>query len=112
MRSTVTYRRRAHDGRAQPVILARVVVPRRCPRESRCARRRERLTAVVAAGWSARRAACYAVEWYRELLMTPKVMAFIAMIGLLGYLCDASVRRLHTALVPWAPSASIGAGVR
>ena len=31
----------------------------------------------------------YAIEWYRELLMTPQVMAFIAMIGVLGYLTDA-----------------------
>lgn len=68
----------------------------------------------VAAGWTAVVAAelvgapsglGYAVEWYRELLMTPKVMAFIAMIGVLGYLCDAAVRRLQVALTPWAPRA-------
>jgi len=66
----------------------------------------------VAAGWTAVVAAelvgapsglGYAVEWYRGLLMTPKVMAFIAMIGVLGYLCDASVRRLQIAFTPWAP---------
>jgi ABC-type nitrate/sulfonate/bicarbonate transport system permease component len=45
----------------------------------------------------------YAIEWYRELLMTPQVMAFIAMIGLLGYLCDRAVRELSIALTPWAP---------
>jgi ABC-type nitrate/sulfonate/bicarbonate transport system permease component len=44
----------------------------------------------------------YAVEWYRELLMTPQVMAFIAMIGVMGYLCDAGVRALSRALTPWA----------
>jgi ABC-type nitrate/sulfonate/bicarbonate transport system permease component len=37
--------------------------------------------------------------------MTPKVMSFIAMIGLLGFLCDAAVRRLQATLTPWAPQA-------
>jgi len=45
----------------------------------------------------------YAIEWYRELLMTPQVMSFIAMIGVLGYLCDRAVRELSIALTPWAP---------
>ena len=45
----------------------------------------------------------YAVEWYRELLMTPQVMAFIAMIGVLGYrdrprACAALAQRF----TPWA----------
>ena len=44
----------------------------------------------------------YAVEWYRELLMTPQVMAFIAMIGILGYACDRAVRALATRYTPWA----------
>ncbi len=45
----------------------------------------------------------YAIEWYRELLMTPQVMSFIAMIGVLGYLCDRGVRELSHRLTPWAP---------
>ena len=45
----------------------------------------------------------YAIEWYRELLMTPQVMAFIAMIGVLGFLFDASLRALSRRLTPWAP---------
>jgi len=45
----------------------------------------------------------YAIEWYRELLMTPQVMAFIAMIGVLGYLTDRGVRELSQRLTPWAP---------
>ena len=45
----------------------------------------------------------YAIEWYRELLMTPQVMSFIAMIGILGYLCDRAVRELSIALTSWAP---------
>jgi ABC-type nitrate/sulfonate/bicarbonate transport system permease component len=48
----------------------------------------------------------YAIEWYRELLMTPQVMAFIAMIGILGYLCDRAVRELSVALTPWAPEST------
>jgi ABC-type nitrate/sulfonate/bicarbonate transport system permease component len=47
----------------------------------------------------------YAVEWYRELLMTPQVMSFIAMIGILGYLCDLGVRALSRWLTPWARDA-------
>jgi len=44
----------------------------------------------------------YAVEWYRELLMTPQVMSFIAMIGVLGYACDRTVRALAERFTPWA----------
>ena len=44
----------------------------------------------------------YAVEWYRELLMTPQVMAFIATIGLLGYSTDTLIRALTRAFTPWA----------
>jgi ABC-type nitrate/sulfonate/bicarbonate transport system permease component len=44
----------------------------------------------------------YAVEWYRELLATPQVMSFIAMIGVIGYACDAGVRWLNRRLTPWA----------
>ena len=47
----------------------------------------------------------YAVEWYRELLMTPQVMAFIATIGVLGYLCDSMVRALARWLTPWSADA-------
>ena len=47
----------------------------------------------------------YAVEWYRELLMTPQVMAFIAMIGVLGYLTDMTLRALAERFTPWAVDA-------
>lgn len=47
----------------------------------------------------------YAIEWYRELLFTPSVMAFIAMIGALGYAMDAGLRWLQRALTPWSPPA-------
>jgi ABC-type nitrate/sulfonate/bicarbonate transport system permease component len=44
----------------------------------------------------------YAVEWYRGLLMTPQVMAFIATIGVLGYVTDALVRTVTRRFTPWA----------
>ena len=34
--------------------------------------------------------------------MSPKVFAFIALIGLVGYLCDLALRALHHKLTPWA----------
>lgn len=99
-------------GVPQHVIVLRVILPAALPSVLVA------LRLGVAAGWTAVVAAelvgapsgvGYAVEWYRELLMTPKVMAFIATIGLLGYLCDASVRQLQVRLTPWAPRAE---GVR
>jgi ABC-type nitrate/sulfonate/bicarbonate transport system permease component len=50
----------------------------------------------------------YAVEWYRELLLTPQVMSFIAMIGILGYLCDRALRGLAGRFTPWAVDARFG----
>jgi ABC-type nitrate/sulfonate/bicarbonate transport system permease component len=44
----------------------------------------------------------FAIEWYRQLLMTPKVIAFIAVIALLGYLTDRGLRYLQRRLTPWA----------
>lgn len=44
----------------------------------------------------------FAIEWYRQLLMSPKVFAFIAMIGLIGYLCDVGLRALQRRLTPWS----------
>ena len=92
-------------GVPQHTIVTRVVLPAALP---------SLLVALrlgVASAWTAVVAAeligapsglGYAIEWYRELLMTPQVMAFIAMIGLLGYLCDRAVRELSIALTPWA----------
>ena len=86
-------------------IVTRVVVPAALP---------SLLVAVrlgVASSWTAVVAAeligapsglGYAVEWYRELLMTPQVMAFIAMIGVLGYLTDTTLRALAQRFTPWA----------
>lgn len=44
----------------------------------------------------------FAIEWYRQLLMTPKVFAFILAIGVVGYLCDLGLRALQQRLTPWA----------
>jgi ABC-type nitrate/sulfonate/bicarbonate transport system permease component len=44
----------------------------------------------------------FAIEWYRQLLMSPKVFAFIVVIGVVGYLCDLALRALQRRLTPWA----------
>ncbi len=44
----------------------------------------------------------FAIEWYRQLLMTPKVFAFIVVIGVVGYLCDLGLRALQRWLTPWS----------
>jgi ABC-type nitrate/sulfonate/bicarbonate transport system permease component len=44
----------------------------------------------------------FAVEWYRELLMTPKVLAFVVVIGLLGYLFDRILRLVQRLSGAWA----------
>lgn len=46
----------------------------------------------------------FAIEWYRQLLMTPKVFAFITLIGVLGLLCDAALRAVQRRLTPWEPA--------
>ena len=43
----------------------------------------------------------FAIEWYRQLLMSPKVFGFIAMIGVVGFVCDALLRALQRKLTPW-----------
>lgn len=48
----------------------------------------------------------FAIEWYRELLMTPKVFAFLIVIGVLGYLFDRGLRALQRQLTPWAGEAA------
>jgi ABC-type nitrate/sulfonate/bicarbonate transport system permease component len=95
-------------GVPQRTIVTRVVVPAALPSLMVA------LRLGVASSWTAVVAAeligapsglGYAVEWYRELLMTPQVMSFIAMIGILGYLCDLGVRALGRWLTPWARDA-------
>lgn len=92
-------------GVPQRIIVTHVVVPAALPSLMVA------LRLGVASSWTAVVAAeligapsglGYAVEWYRELLMTPQVMSFIAMIGVLGYLCDLGVRALGRWFTPWA----------
>ena len=68
------------------------------------------LRLAIASGWTAIVAAeligadsgvGFAIEWYRELLMTPKVLAFIAVIGMIGYGADLCIRMLQRRLTPW-----------
>jgi len=92
-------------GLSRRKILTRVVVPAALPSLLVALRLGVALswTAVVAAELiGAPSGLGYAVEWYRELLATPQVMSFIAMIGVIGYLCDALVRGLNARLTPWA----------
>jgi ABC-type nitrate/sulfonate/bicarbonate transport system permease component len=44
----------------------------------------------------------FAIEWYRQMLMTPKVFAFILVIGVVGYVCDLGLRKLQRLLTPWS----------
>jgi ABC-type nitrate/sulfonate/bicarbonate transport system permease component len=69
------------------------------------------LRLAVAAAWTAVVAAelvgapsglGYAIEYYRSMLAIPTVMAFIAVIGLLGFVTDAGLRALEARLTPWA----------
>jgi NitT/TauT family transport system permease protein/taurine transport system permease protein len=69
------------------------------------------LRLAVAASWTAVVAAelvgapsglGYAIEYYRSMLATPTVMAFIAVIGVLGFATDAGLRALERRLMPWA----------
>ena len=44
----------------------------------------------------------FAVEWYRQLLMTPKVFSFIVLTGMVGFLSDLALRALQRRLTPWS----------
>jgi len=99
-------------GVPQRTIITRVVVPAALPSLLVALRLglASSWTAVVAAELiGAPSGLGYAVEWYRELLMTPQVMSFIAMIGVLGYACDRAVRWLAARFTPWAFAAGAGA---
>lgn len=93
-------------GLDRPTILRRVVLPAALPSILVSMR------LGVASGWTAVIAAelvgapnglGYAISWYREMLFTPKVIAYIAMVGVAGYLCDLALRKATSRLAPWAP---------
>ena len=90
-----------------PTILLRVVLPAALPGIL------VSLRLGVASAWTAVIAAelvgapsglGYAIQWYRDMLVTPRVMAFIAVVGICGYACDAGLRWLNRRLTPWAPA--------
>ncbi|MBV8912686.1 MAG: ABC transporter permease [Acetobacteraceae bacterium] len=43
----------------------------------------------------------FAIEWYRELLMSPNVFAYIIAIAAVGYACDLCLQFLQRRLTPW-----------
>lgn len=43
----------------------------------------------------------FAIEWYRELLMSPKVFAYIIVIAAVGYFSDLALQALQRRLTPW-----------
>ena len=49
----------------------------------------------------------FAIEWYRQLLMSPKVFGFIVLIGAIGFVCDAGLRALQRRLTPWTAGAEL-----
>ena len=92
-------------GLSRGTIMRQVVVPAALPSVL------VSLRLAVAASWTAVVAAelvgapsglGYAIEYYRSMLATPTVMAFIAVIGLLGFLTDRALRWLGDVLAPWA----------
>lgn len=92
-------------GVGRRVVLVHVILPAALPSILVGAR------LAMGAGWMAMIAAeligapsglGYSIEWYRSLLMTPKVMAFVVVIGCLGYVMDAALRLLRSVLTPWA----------
>jgi len=91
-------------GLSPGVIMRRVVVPAALPSML------VSLRLAVAASWTAVVAAelvgapsglGYAIEYYRSMLSTPSVMAFIVVIGLLGFLTDRALRWVADAFAPW-----------
>jgi len=44
----------------------------------------------------------FAIEWYRELLMSPNVFAYILVVSAVGYACDLLLRAFRSWLTPWS----------
>ncbi len=92
-------------GIGRAVILRKVVAPAALPHIM------VGLRLAFAAGWAAIVAAeligapsgvGFAIEWYRQLLMSPKVFAFIVVIAVIGYVFDLLLRKLQAQLTPWS----------
>ncbi len=50
----------------------------------------------------------FAIEWYRELLASPKVFAYVAVIAVVGYLADVALQWLQRKLTPWTIGGGLG----
>ena len=96
-RSTAAGRRRpARWASAQAAILRQVVLPAALPNilvGARLAAGAAWMAMVAAELIGAPSGLGFAIEWYRELLMTPKMLAFVFMVGFLGYLVDRGAAR-------------------
>lgn len=46
----------------------------------------------------------FSIEWYRGMLMTPRVMASMAVVGVLGFTMDRIIRMLGEKFTPWTQS--------
>ena len=44
----------------------------------------------------------FSIEWSRELLLTKNVLAWVAVVGVLGLLTDRTALWAQRALVPWS----------
>ena len=97
-------------GIARPALLRHVLIPAALPTVM------VGIRLAFAASWAAIVAAeligspsglGFAIEWYRQLLMTPKVFGFILVIGVVGYLCDLGLRALQRLLTPWTEGQGI-----
>jgi ABC-type nitrate/sulfonate/bicarbonate transport system permease component len=86
-------------------MMTRVIVPAALPSIMVA------LRLAVAASWTAVVAAelvgapsgvGYSIEYYRDMLETDHVIAFIAVIGFLGFLTDRCIRLMESRLAPWS----------
>jgi ABC-type nitrate/sulfonate/bicarbonate transport system permease component len=50
----------------------------------------------------------FAINWYRTMLQTDRVLAWIFIVGLLGFCLDSAVRLAQRLLTPWAFQSSQG----
>jgi ABC-type nitrate/sulfonate/bicarbonate transport system permease component len=94
-------------GLARWTILREVVVPAAIPNilvGARLAAGAAWMSMVAAELIGAPSGLGFAIEWYRELLMTPKMLAFVVLVGILGFLVDRVLRAAQRHLTPWAPA--------
>jgi ABC-type nitrate/sulfonate/bicarbonate transport system permease component len=97
-------------GLANWTILREVVVPAAIPNilvGARLAAGAAWMSMVAAELIGAPSGLGFAIEWYRELLMTPKMLAFVVLVGILGFLVDRALRATQRRLTPWAAASGV-----